>query len=96
MNLVSSWKKRSKDKYGTITKGVDRLNMICGTEIRLQDISTMQSGKRNIPACINKLMLIDVLLTALEDAGMENAVFELSSDDYMELIDKISPPERKK
>ena len=93
-NIISNWKKQAKIKYGSITEGVKRLNMICSMKIRVPDISSMERGERNIPACVHNLMLNDVLITVLEDAGYKNEVGAESMTDFIGLVDSLSPPRR--
>lgn len=95
MNIVTEWRKRNKVKKLSTKEAVDNLNRSCGYKYRVSEISSMERGERNIPACVHSLMLTSVLLTALEEAGWDNAIFAMTDSAFLDLCEKLSPPTRK-
>ena len=94
MSIMDSFKERTKEKYGTLNAAADRLTQNCGIKIRSYELSHMRAGKRKIPECVYKLIMIDVLLTELEKAGWKNCAIDMSANQYLKLIDALSPPAR--
>jgi len=96
MNLIESWKERAKEKYGSIGEGVRELNMILNMKLTPSQINEMSKGKRSVPASVQNMMINDTLLTSMADAGLTDAMLVLTMDQFSELRDKLSLPERKK
>ena len=93
-NVVTEWKKRAKEKFGSVAGGVRKLNSLCGTSIQQGGIDLMEQGSRNIPTCVLRYMIGEVVFGALEEAGWKTASLDLSTKKYLELSDKLSPPPR--
>ena len=92
-NIITEWKKHSKEKHGSIAEGVRRLNMICNMSIQQGGIDLMEKGKRNIPVCVQRLMIGDILIEALEAAGIK-AAESIPTVNFLKLTEKLSPPAR--
>lgn len=93
MNIVSMWIERAKEKYGSVQGGVDRFNTICGGKVQVRHIYEMNQGKRSVSECVHSLMLNDILLTALEQAGIEQIP---TTRQFMKLSEMLALPVRMK
>lgn len=94
MNLVAYWMKNAKDKHGSIAAGVRHLNMVCDMKLQTSTIYRMRDGHLGVNACLQSHMVNDVLLTALDEAGIDS--MGITTPDFVELIRKLSLPMRVK
>lgn len=93
-NIISEWKTHSKNKRGSVAEGVRRLNSLCGTSIQQGGIDLMEQGKRNIPVCVHRMMLGEILIDSLINSGIKVSDSDMSINGFLELTDKLSPPLR--
>ena len=94
MSIVDEF--TSKYGYGNQQKAVDKLNNVCNKRLRGSELSAMKSGKRGVSSCIHWVMLNECLAKILEDAGYTYKDGVIPAKAWIELIDKITPPEPKK
>ena len=88
-NLIVSWKKLAKEKYGSIEEGVRHLNNVCGTKVTSTCINQMSKGKKAVPASINRYMVLDVVPDKFKKAN-----FKMNDLDFGIFLNDISIPER--
>ena len=93
-NLVTEWKKHSKQKHGSIAEGVRQLNITCGTSIQQGGIDLMEQGRRNIPVCVHKEMLSRILISVLESYGLSKSFSKILGKFLTDIISRLSPPAR--
>jgi len=96
MNIITAWKERAKEKYGSIGEGVRELNMILNMKLTPSQLNEMSKGKRSVPASVQNMMINDTFLTSLSDAGLTDVMLTLTMEQFSELKDKLSLPERVK
>ena len=93
-NLVTEWKKHSKQKHGSIAEGVRQLNITCGTSIQQGGIDLMEQGRRNIPVCVHKEMLSRVFISVLESYGLSKRLSKTLGKFLSDIVARLSPPDR--
>ena len=89
MNILESYEKRAKQKYGTLAEGIRFINTVCGTSISWGHYYDMKRGMRNVPASVQRLLINEVLLSELENAG-----FDMAQGNFEMLRDSLSLPQR--
>ncbi len=94
MSIIDKWVEIVPEKYGSRKKAIEKFNMICNKKIRESELSAFKSGKRRTPDCILWLMLNDIIIDVLEEAGWKNAVMELPSDKMIDLLNNLTPPKK--
>ena len=94
MNLVTQWKTKNKEKYN-MPYILGNINAICNSKLTSSHISAIERGERNLTACQHWVMLNNSLDGILEKFGIEYP-HHLSSEEWIDLIDHLSPPRRKK
>jgi len=86
-NYASSWIEFAKAEYGSVQKGVDKMNLVCNTKLQTSSVYSMANEKRNIPDCVEYHMLHDILPAELKSAGFK-------AGDIKKLLSRIAPPRR--
>ena len=77
-------------------EAAEKINKVCGTKHRDTEISGMKTGRRGVSSCTHFVMLNECLAKILEDAGYTYKGGVIPAKDWIELINKITPPEPKK
>jgi len=88
-NMISAWMERAPEKYGSISAGVKRINMITGSKLCASNIYDMRVGKRNVPPQIQRFIMNEILLDELGSAKIKVDVFDIG-----QLRDRLCVPER--
>lgn len=88
MSLITRYLTKLKKDGISKTEAAKQFNMFCGGKLRVQEISAMESGRRNPNDCVKWLMLNATLLDTLEEFGFKSTR-ALSSEEYIELIDGL-------
>lgn len=88
-NIAAAWIELAKNEYDSVSAGVRHMNLVCNQKMQPSSVYAMRSGKKNVPDCVYRYMLNDVLLIEMEKAG-----FKTTKGDFKLLRDRLSPPER--
>ena len=86
-NLIKTWKEFAKESYNSIASGIRHLNIVCCTKITPSCINSMADGKKNIPACVNRFMIFEILPS-------EYKKIKKREIDIGEFMERITIPER--
>ncbi len=88
-NMIAAWMERAPKKYGSISAGVKRINLITGSKLCSSNIYDMRVGKRNVPPQIQRFIMNEILLDELESAKADVGVIDIG-----QLRDRLCVPER--